>query len=99
MSSSEGFDRTPFQGRITSNLEDLTMAFSAPGRRRRFLPQFISLETRSLLTAVVTCLGQDGMDLVGPDASRALTGFRISICNYPDSARAVSRSWSRHRRF
>jgi len=52
------------------------MTFSAPGRRRRFFPELTSLEPRSLLTAVVTCLGQDGHDLVGPDASQGPDGIQ-----------------------
>jgi len=34
------------------------------------------LESRRLLTAVVTCLGQDGHDLVGPDASQGPDGIQ-----------------------
>ena len=51
------------------------MKFFAPRRRRRFRPEIISLENRNLLTAVVTCLGQDGHDLVGPDASPGSDGI------------------------
>ncbi len=71
-----GIRRTPLQGGFTSNLEDLIMTFSAPGRRRRFFPQITHLEARSLLAAVVTCLGQDGHDLVGPDASQGPDGIQ-----------------------
>ncbi|HEX3449701.1 MAG TPA: hypothetical protein VHS97_15710, partial [Isosphaeraceae bacterium] len=52
------------------------MKFSAPRRPRRFRPEIITLEHRSLLTAVVTSLGQDGHDLVGPDASQGSDGIQ-----------------------
>ena len=52
------------------------MKFSTPGRRRRVVPQFTFLETRRLLSADVTCIGQDGQDLVGPDASQGPDGIQ-----------------------
>src|SRR5580658_5081923 len=52
------------------------MKFFAPRRPRRFRPEIIALENRNLLTAVVTCLGQDGTDLVGPDASQGPDGIQ-----------------------
>jgi hypothetical protein len=52
------------------------MKFSTPGHRRRFVPQFTLLETRRLLSADVTCIGQDGQDLVGPDASQGPDGIQ-----------------------
>ena len=51
------------------------MPRSTPGRKRRFHPTIVSLELRSLL-ASVTCLGQDGVDLVGPDASQGPDGIQ-----------------------
>ena len=45
-------------------------------RRRRLVPGVTPLEARHLLTAVVTCLGQDGQDLVGPDASQGPDGVQ-----------------------
>jgi hypothetical protein len=47
-----------------------------PGRRRLFVPQVTSLEIRQLLTANVTCIGQDGQDLVGPNASQGPDGIQ-----------------------
>jgi hypothetical protein len=51
------------------------MPRSTPGRKRRFSPEITFLELRSLLTSV-TCLGQDGVDLVGPDASQGPDGIQ-----------------------
>ena len=51
------------------------MTRRTPGRRRRFHPAITSLESRRLLAIVVTCLGQDGQDLVGPDASQGPDGI------------------------
>ncbi|MGO9466596.1 MAG: hypothetical protein ACLQVF_20840 [Isosphaeraceae bacterium] len=45
-------------------------------RRRRFLPQITQLENRLTLSATVTSLGQDGHDLVGPDASPGSDGIQ-----------------------
>ena len=50
------------------------MARSTPGVRRRFHPAITCLESRTLL-ASVTSLGQDGVDLVGPDASQGSDGI------------------------
>ena len=66
------------------------MAFSAPGRRRRYFPQITHLEARSLLAAVVTCLGQDGHDLVGPDASQGSDGIQDLHLQLSGLAAAVS---------
>jgi hypothetical protein len=52
------------------------MKFLTPGRRRRFVPRVTSLETRQLLSAAVICIGQDGHDLVGPDASQGPDGIQ-----------------------
>ncbi len=52
------------------------MTRSAPGRKRRFHPVITCLESRRLLTAAVICLGQDGRDLVGPDASQGPDGIQ-----------------------
>jgi len=52
------------------------MTSSAPGLRRRFRPEIICLESRRLLTVTMTCLGQDGQDLVGPDASQGPDGIQ-----------------------
>jgi hypothetical protein len=51
------------------------MARSTPGVRRRFRPAIACLESRRLL-ASVTVLGQDGTDLVGPDASQGGDGIQ-----------------------
>jgi hypothetical protein len=45
-------------------------------RRRRFLPQINPLENRLTLSATVTSVGQDGHDLVGPDASPGSDGIQ-----------------------
>jgi hypothetical protein len=45
-------------------------------RRHRFLPQFAELEIRLTLSATVISLGQDGHDLVGPDASQGPDGIQ-----------------------
>ncbi len=45
-------------------------------RHRRFLPQITQLENRVTLSATVTSLGQDGHDLVGPDASQGSDGIQ-----------------------
>ena len=39
-------------------------------------PGITSPRSPRLLTAVVTCLGQDGVDLVGPDASQGSDGIQ-----------------------
>lgn len=44
--------------------------------RRRFLPQITQLEYRLTLSATVTSLGQDGHDLVGPNASPGSDGIQ-----------------------
>ncbi len=51
------------------------MAQVTPGVRRRFLPLITCLESRRLL-AQVTSLGQDGVDLVGPNASQGPDGIQ-----------------------
>ena len=78
------------QGGFNSNLEDLNMAFLAPRRRRRYLPQITHLETRSLLAVVVTSLGQDGHDLVGPNASQGPDGIQDLHLQLSGLAAAVS---------
>ena len=53
-------------------------------RRRRLIPEVRLLESRRLLTAVVTSLGQDGHDIVGPDASPGPDGIQdlhLSLTN------------------
>src|SRR5262245_54601463 len=45
-------------------------------RRRRLIPEVRLLESRRLLSAVVTSLGQGGQDLVGPDASPGSDGIQ-----------------------
>ena len=45
-------------------------------RRRRMVPRLIELEARQLLTATVISLGQDGQDLVGPNASQGPDGIQ-----------------------
>jgi len=45
-------------------------------RRRQYLPQINELENRIALSATVTSLGQDGHDLVGPDASQGSDGIQ-----------------------
>lgn len=53
-------------------------------RRHRLIPGVRPLESRQLLTAVVTSLGQDGHDLVGPDASPGSDGIQdlhLSLTN------------------
>ncbi len=51
------------------------MRRSTPGKRRRFRPALACLECRTLLASVVV-LGQDGVDLVGPDASQGPDGIQ-----------------------
>ena len=51
-------------------------AVRTPRRQRRRSLGFVELESRCLLTATVTCLGQDGQDLVGPDASQGPDGIQ-----------------------
>ena len=51
------------------------MPRSTPGPSRRFRPAILTLESRRLL-ASVTVLGQDGVDLVGPDASQGSDGIQ-----------------------
>ena len=63
--------------------------FSAPRRRRRFTPRLIPLEPRSLLAAAVTSLGQDGQDLVGPDASQGSDGIQDLHLQFTGLAAAV----------
>ncbi len=76
------------------------MKFSTPGRRRRVVLEVTSLETRRLLSAAVTCLGQDGQDLVGPDASQGPDGIQDLHLQLSDLA-AADRADRRHgsRRF
>lgn len=45
-------------------------------RRRRLIPEVRPLEPRLLLTARVTCLGQVGVDLVGPNAAQGSDGIQ-----------------------
>src|SRR5262249_13519554 len=45
-------------------------------RRRKRVLEIGVLESRRLLTAVVTSLGQDGTDLVGPNASQGPDGIQ-----------------------
>ena len=72
-----GIRWTPVAGTFHIELlEDHIMAFSAPGRRRRFSPQFVDLEARRLLAAAATCIGQVGVDLVGSDASPGPDGIQ-----------------------
>ena len=52
------------------------MKFLTPRRRAALFPEIIPPRNRNLLTAVVTCLGQDGHDLVGPDASQGPDGIQ-----------------------
>ena len=47
-----------------------------PRRRRRLVPIVTALESRRLLSFSVTSLGQDGIDLVGPDASQGPDGIQ-----------------------
>ena len=51
------------------------MPCSTPGLSRRFRPAFVCLESRTLLASVAV-LGQDGVDLVGPDASQGPDGIQ-----------------------
>ena len=51
------------------------MPRSTPGKKRRFRPAIACLECRTLLASVVV-LGQDGVDLVGPDASQGSDGIQ-----------------------
>ena len=51
------------------------MPSSTPGLRRQFRPRVVYLECRTLLAAVAV-LGQDGVDLVGPDASQGSDGIQ-----------------------
>jgi hypothetical protein len=62
-------------------------------RRRRLIPEVHSLESRRLLTAVVTCLGQDGEDIVGPDASQGPDGIQdleLQLTNLSGTVSAIS---------
>jgi hypothetical protein len=45
-------------------------------RRRKYLPTLVQLESRRLLTVAVTWKGQDGVDLVGTDASVGPDGLQ-----------------------
>jgi hypothetical protein len=70
------------------------MAFSAHRRGRRFSPEITLLERRVMLTALVTCLGQDGHDLVGPDAAQGCDGIqdlhlRLTTLSGPVSGIAI----------
>jgi hypothetical protein len=59
---------------------------TAPGRKRRFFPDITHLESRSLLAVVVTFAGQNGQDLVGPDASQGSDGIQdldLHLSNLP----------------
>ncbi|MGO9596466.1 MAG: hypothetical protein ACLP7Q_00415 [Isosphaeraceae bacterium] len=47
-----------------------------PRKRRRLVPIVTGLESRRLLSFSVTSLGQDGLDLVGPDASQGPDGIQ-----------------------
>ena len=68
------------------------MTRSTPRRRRRFVPDVSSIEQRLLLSVAVTCIGQDGHDLVGPDASQGPDGIKIFTCKSPVSRRPSPRS-------
>ena len=51
------------------------MPRATPGKKRRFRPALACLECRTLLASAVV-LGQDGVDLVGPDASQGSDGIQ-----------------------
>ena len=62
-------------------------------RRYRFLPEALALEGRRLLTATVTCIGQDGHDLVGPDASQGPDGIQdlhMQLANLSGAVSSIS---------
>src|SRR5262249_25900640 len=52
------------------------MISPTPRRGRRFRPRITLLESRRLLSVTATCVGQDGYDLVGPDASQGGDGIQ-----------------------
>ncbi len=60
-------------------------------RHRRFLPQITQLEYRLTLSATVTSLGQDGHDLVGPNASPGSDGIQDLHLQLSGLAGPVSR--------
>src|SRR5579871_3500160 len=66
------------------------MKHSDPRRRRRLDLGLPLLEARCLLSAVVTCLGQDGQDLVGPDASQGPDGIQDLHLHLSGLAAAVA---------
>ncbi len=59
-------------------------------RRRRLIPEVRALESRRLLSAVVTCPGQDGHDIVGPDASQGSDGIQDLHLQLTDLSGSVS---------
>lgn len=64
-----------------------------PNRRsrgRRLRPLLQPLEGRCLLTAQVVCLGQDGHDLVGPDASQGTDGIQDLHLHFTDLGGTVA---------
>jgi hypothetical protein len=62
----------------------------APSRRRHYFPKLSLLEPRRLLTAAVTFIGQDGQDLVGPDASQGSDGIQDLHIHFSGLAGSVS---------
>lgn len=69
------------------------MTFHPRRRRRRLIPEVRSLESRRLLSAVVTCLGQDGHDIVGPDASQGPDGIQdlhVRLTNLPGAVTQIA---------
>jgi hypothetical protein len=62
-------------------------------RRLRLKPEVRCLESRRLLSAVVTCLGQDGHDIVGPDASQGPDGIQdlhLQLTNLSGAVSAIA---------
>ena len=56
----------------------------------RFVPEVTPIELRLLLAVAVTCIGQDGHDLVGPDASQGSDGIQDLHLQLSGLAAAVS---------
>jgi hypothetical protein len=52
------------------------MKRSTGRRRQRFVPELTSIERRQLLSVSIMSIGQDGQDLVGPDASQGGDGIQ-----------------------
>src|SRR5262249_47432385 len=67
------------------------MKRSDPRRRRRLVLGVIPLEARCPLVAAITSLGQDGQDLVGPDASQGPDGIQDLHLHLSGLAAAVDR--------